>query len=184
MTNQTWEQDPFGGKLYPLEDLRKKVEALKAQGRKVILSNGTFDLLHVGHIRALRHARSLGDCLILAVNSDDSVKKYKGAHLPVVSEKERLEVLSSLDMVDYLVLFGETSVSEVLLALKPHVHAKGRDYSQETVPERDTVLSYGGEIAIVGDPKDHSTTSLIDRVQNLKTPESIKDGGENSRREK
>ncbi|RME75908.1 MAG: D-glycero-beta-D-manno-heptose 1-phosphate adenylyltransferase [Planctomycetota bacterium] len=165
--------DPFQGKLKSLEELKQLFSLWKKEGKTIVFTNGCFDLIHVGHIRSLRDAKSKGDILVVAVNSDSSVKQYKGSHLPVVPEMERLEVLSALEMVDYLLLFSQTTVKELLLELQPHIHAKGRDYTEKTVPERDAVLSYGGKIAIVGDPKDHSTTSLIEKIQNL-APDNVK----------
>jgi len=143
------------------EDLLRIVDRLKSRGKRIVLTNGCFDLLHVGHIRCLRGAKELGDVLIVAVNSDESMRKLKRAGRPIMPEGERVEILEALECVDYITLFSEEKVDRLLLALKPHVHAKGTDYTEETVPERDAVLSYGGEIAIVGDSKSHSTTELI-----------------------
>ena len=137
------------------------VDQLKSQGKRIVLTNGCFDLLHVGHIRCLKGAKREGDILIVAVNSDRSMKKLKRAGRPVMPEAERIEILEALTCIDYLILFSEDRVDRLLLTLRPHVHAKGTDYTEETVPERETVLSYGGRIAIVGDPKSHSTTDLI-----------------------
>ncbi|MBW2121910.1 MAG: adenylyltransferase/cytidyltransferase family protein [Deltaproteobacteria bacterium] len=143
------------------EDLLKIVDRLKSRGKRIVLTNGCFDLLHVGHIRCLRGAKELGDVLIVAVNSDESMRKLKRAGRPIMPEGERVEILEALECVDYITLFSEEKVDRLLLALKPHVHAKGTDYTEETVPERGAVLSYCGEIAIVGDSKSHSTTELI-----------------------
>jgi rfaE bifunctional protein nucleotidyltransferase chain/domain len=137
------------------------VNHLKSQGKRIVLTNGCFDLLHVGHIRCLRGARGQGDVLIVAVNSDESMKKLKRTGRPIMPEEERIEILEALECVDYITLFSEDRMDRLLLILKPHVHAKGTDYTEATVPERDTVLSYGGRIAIVGDAKSHSTTDLI-----------------------
>jgi rfaE bifunctional protein nucleotidyltransferase chain/domain len=155
--------DSFGGKVFSLEELAEAVEQDKKDGKRVIFANGCFDLLHAGHIRYLRGARSLGDVLIVAVNSDVSARRLKGEGRPYTSQSERLEILSALDMIDYLVMFEEDDVSRLLLTLKPHVQAKGTDYTTETVPERETVKSYGGEVAICGDPKDHSSTDIGSR---------------------
>jgi len=140
------------------------VEGLKAAGKRIIFSNGCFNLLHVGHIRCLVEARTLGDALIVALNSDDSVRTLKGADYPLVPAEERAFVLSSLECVDYVTVFADTTCDRLLLALKPHVHAKGSDYTPENLPERDTVRSYGGEIAITGGAKDHSTTEFLGRL--------------------
>ncbi len=137
------------------------VNHLKSQGKRIVLTNGCFDLLHVGHIRCLRGARGQGDVLIVAVNSDESMKKLKRTGRPIMPEEERIEILEALECVDYITLFSEDRMDRLLLILKPHVHAKGTDYTEATVPERDTVLSYGGRIAIVGDAKSHSTTDLM-----------------------
>lgn len=146
------------------DELLKIVNRLKSQGKKIVLTNGAFDLLHVGHIRCLREAKAQGDVLILAVNSDESIKRLKRRGRPITPERERVEILASLECVDYITLFSEERLDRLLLMFKPHVHAKGTDYTEETVPERETVLSYGGKIAIVGDPKSHSTTDLIQAI--------------------
>lgn len=149
------------------EDLFLIIRGLKSQGKTVVFTNGAFDLLHVGHVRSLGDARSRGDYLVVAVNSDASVRKLKGTGLPVNNLKERVEVLCALTCVDYVTVFNETTADDILSYLKPSIHAKGTDYSEETVPERETVLGYGGQIAIVGDPKKHSTTKIIDKIRNL-----------------
>lgn len=147
------------------EELAQVVERLKAQGRRIVFANGCFDILHVGHIRYLTDARSLGDVLIVAVNDDESAHALKGEGRPWMNQDDRLEILSALSCVDYLVLFGEKDVSRLLRLLKPHIHAKGTDYTVETVPEREVVLEYGGEIAITGDPKTRSSTDLAARAR-------------------
>jgi rfaE bifunctional protein nucleotidyltransferase chain/domain len=146
------------------EALAEKVKELKAQGSRVVFANGCFDVLHVGHIRYLRGAKEEGDALIVAVNSDSSITKLNKAKRPIMPEMERIEIVEALEMVDYVTLFDEPTADSLLLKLKPHVHAKGTDYSEESVPERETVLSYGGEIAIVGDPKSHSSTAIIEKL--------------------
>lgn len=147
------------------DELARTVEKLKAQGKRIVFTNGGFNLLHVGHIRSLRDAKCRGDVLVVAVNSDSSIRANKGADYPLIPEDERLEVLSELASVDLLTVFSEPTVDGLLLKLKPHVHAKGTDYTQATVPERATVISYGGEIAIVGDPKDHASSNIIERIR-------------------
>jgi D-glycero-beta-D-manno-heptose 1-phosphate adenylyltransferase len=147
--------------LRDLDGLRRRVEDLKRASKRVVLTNGGFDILHVGHVRALRHARALGDHLVVAVNGDDSVRRAKGPDRPVFPEDERAEIVASLSCVDTVYIFHEATVDRLLGDLRPHVHAKGPDYSLETVPERETVLAYGGEIAIVGDPKDHSSSAIF-----------------------
>jgi len=142
------------------------VDKLKKERKKVVLTNGCFNVLHVGHIRALRDAKRLGDCLIVAVNDDQSVRRLKGKSYPVIPLAERLEILEALAPIDLLTTFSGSRVDKLLLKLKPHIHAKGTDYTRENVPERDIVLSYGGKIAIVGDPKNHSTTDIISFISN------------------
>jgi len=145
--------------------LQQHVENLKKQHNKIVFTNGGFNILHVGHIRSLQDAKQLGDVLVVAVNSDDSLRRLKGVNYPLIPEDERLEVLAALECVDVLTLFSEPTVDSLLLKLKPHIHAKGTDYTKESVPERETVLSYGGEIAIVGDAKDHASSSIISRIR-------------------
>ncbi|HHT9132117.1 MAG TPA: adenylyltransferase/cytidyltransferase family protein [Candidatus Tripitaka californicus] len=140
------------------------LEGLKAQGKRIVFCNGCFDVLHVGHIRYLSGAKALGDVVVVAINSDDSVRKIKGPPHPVMPEAERMEIVAALRDVDYVTCFSEPSADSLLLKLSPHVHAKGTDYTLETIPERKTVLSYGGELAIVGDPKNHSSTSIKKQV--------------------
>ena len=148
------------------EELARTVAALKKNGKRVVFTNGGFNLLHVGHVRSLVDARSRGDVLVVALNSDSSIKKNKGADYPLIPEDERLELMAALECVDLLTIFSDPTVDSLLLKLKPHVHAKGTDYTKENVPERATVLSYGGEIAIVGDPKDHASSNIIAMIKN------------------
>ena len=147
--------------------MAEEVAAAKAAGKRVVFTNGTFDLLHVGHVRSLADARAQGDLLVVGVNSDASVKSYKGPHLPIQPAEERAEVLAALRYVDYVTIFDEPTVDALLSLLEPHVMAKGTEYDPKTIPERPTVDSYGGEIAIVGDPKAHSTRWLIQRIRQL-----------------
>lgn len=128
------------------------------------LANGAFDLLHVGHVRYLQAARAMADVLVVAVNSDASVKLSKGPDRPIVPEDERAELVAALACVDAVVVFGERDVVRVLEALRPHLHVKGTDYTPDTVPERHVVAQWGGRVAIAGDPKDHSTTALAARL--------------------
>lgn len=137
----------------------------RAEGRTVAFANGCFDVLHVGHVRYLADAKAQADRLIVAINSDDSVKRLKGRGRPILSESDRAEMVAALDSVDYVVLFPDPDVHRLLRLLKPDVHCKGTDYTPDTVPERETVLAYGGRIAIVGDPKDHSTRDLLARIK-------------------
>jgi rfaE bifunctional protein nucleotidyltransferase chain/domain len=151
-------------KLLPLESLESVVAALKASGKTVVFANGCFDLLHVGHIRYLQSARELGDALVVGLNSDESVRQLKGPQRPLMPEDERAEILAALACVDYVVLFQELTVETLLRVLKPDIQCKGTDYTEETVPEREVVRSYGGRVAIAGDPKDHSTRDLIQDI--------------------
>lgn len=141
--------------------------AAKTAGQRVVFTNGTFDLVHVGHIRSLQGARECGDLLIVGLNSDASVRSYKGPQLPIQPQDERAEVIAALRYVDYVTIFDEPTVDALLKLLEPHVHAKGTEYDPETIPERETVLAYGGEIAIVGDAKAHSSSWLIKRIREL-----------------
>ena len=154
----------LSSKLKTLPELKEIAAQARGAGRTVVFGNGCFDLLHVGHIRYLQGARELGDILILALNGDRSVRKLKGPGRPVMPELERAEILAALECVDYIVVFNDATVDELLNELRPDVHAKGTDYREETVPERETVLSYGGKIAIVGDPKEHSTREYLKRI--------------------
>ncbi len=151
-------------KIHSLSKLKKIVESLKKKGKKIVLANGSFDLIHVGHVRYLKEAKTLGDILVVAINSDKSVKLYKGEKRPIIPENERAEIVSSFEFVDYVVIFDEKDVKKVLLNLKPHIQVKGTDYTEESVPERDVVLSYGGEIKIAGDKKEHSSRDIISTI--------------------
>ena len=149
------------------EELALRVAAAKEAGQRVVFTNGTYDLLHVGHLRCLKEAREQGDLLVVAINSDASVRSYKGEHLPIQPQDERAEILASLRWVDLVCVFDEPTVDVLLRLLEPHVHAKGTEYDPKTLPERDSVLSYGGEIAIVGDSKAHSSSWLIQKIRAL-----------------
>ena len=144
--------------------LAEHIAAEKAKGQRIVLANGCFDVLHAGHIRYLAGARALGDLLVVGVNSDQQVTKLKGAGRPVLAESERAELVASIESVDVVTIFDEPTVTELLLAIKPDVHAKGTDYTEESVPERDVVRSFGGRVAIVGDPKNHSTSEILKKV--------------------
>ena len=146
------------------EELIQHVTAAREAGAKIVFANGCFDVLHVGHVRYLAGARELGDILIVGINSDRQVAIQKGSGRPVLPASERAEIVAALESVTYVTIFDEPTVEELLFALKPDVHAKGTDYTTDTVPERDVVRSYGGQVAIVGDPKDHSTSAIIARL--------------------
>jgi rfaE bifunctional protein nucleotidyltransferase chain/domain len=153
-----------------LEDLPRLRAAATAAGRTVALANGVFDLFHVGHLRYLRGAKAEADLLVVAVNSDLSTRLNKGPGRPVVPEAERAEILEALECVDHVVLFDARDVVPVIRALRPDVHVKGTDYTPETIPEAAEVRAYGGRVAVAGDPKDHSTSELIDKLANGRTP--------------
>jgi rfaE bifunctional protein nucleotidyltransferase chain/domain len=148
-------------------DLVARVTGDRRAGRTIAFANGVFDLLHVGHVRYLQAARREADRLVVAINSDESVRALKGPGRPVLPAAVRAELVDAIRGVDYVVIFGEPTVARLLELIKPDVHCKGTDYTADTVPERDIVRAYGGRIAIVGDPKDHSTRDLLSR---LRTP--------------
>jgi D-glycero-beta-D-manno-heptose 1-phosphate adenylyltransferase len=152
-------------KIASLDVVRSRITEARAAGKTVALANGCFDVLHVGHVRYLRGAKAEADVLVVAINGDDSVRRLKGEGRPVLSEKDRAVLVAAQRAVDHVVVFQEDDVKGLLLALRPDIHCKGTDYTPETVPERDVVRSYGGRVAIVGDPKDHDTRKLIARVR-------------------
>ena len=156
---------PARSKLGTLEAVRRRVEQARAAGRTIALANGCFDILHVGHVRYLAGARAEADVLVVGVNGDGSVRRLKGTGRPITPEQDRALMVAGLRSVDHVVVFQEDDVSRLLLALRPDVHCKGTDYTEQTVPERDVVRSYGGRVAIVGDPKDHDTRRLIERLR-------------------
>src|SRR5688500_973279 len=141
-----------------LDEVARQVRAARAAGRTVALANGCFDVLHAGHVRYLQGARAEADVLVVGVNGDASVRRLKGERRPVMPEGDRAILVASLRAVDHVVVFPDDDVSALILALRPDVHCKGTDYTEDTVPERAVVRSYGGRVAIVGDPKDHDTT--------------------------
>jgi rfaE bifunctional protein nucleotidyltransferase chain/domain len=148
-------------KIMSRDELRIVAANWRAAGEKITLANGAFDLLHVGHVRYLRAAKKLGDRLVVAINSDESVRKLKGEGRPLMPEAERAEILAALADVDAIVIFSEPDVRALIREIRPDFHAKGTDYSAESVPEADTVRECGGRVEIVGDPKNHSTTEII-----------------------
>lgn len=154
----------FAAPIISLERLSEAVASARADGVRIVMANGCFDLLHVGHLRYLNGAKALGDLLIVGVNSDRQARALKGSGRPFVNETERAELVAALRCVDYVTIFDEPTVEVLLATLKPDVHAKGTDYTVDTVPEREIVRAYGGEVAIVGDPKDHSTSELARQI--------------------
>ncbi len=147
--------------LVSVEEAERLASAWRGQGKRLVLANGCFDLLHVGHVRYLRAARALGDALVVGLNSDASVRRIKGPGRPVMPAGERAELIGSLAGVDAVVVFEEDTAETLIARLRPDVHAKGTDYTAESVPERGAVLAAGGRVAIAGDPKGHSTKDLI-----------------------
>ncbi|MBZ5706499.1 MAG: adenylyltransferase/cytidyltransferase family protein [Acidobacteriia bacterium] len=143
------------------DKLRQRVADWRRAGERITLANGCFDLLHVGHVRYLHAAKALGGRLIVAINSDESVRTLKGAGRPLMPAEERAEILAALADVDAVVIFSEPDVRALIREIRPDVHAKGTDYTADTVPERDVVLECGGRVEIVGDPKDHSASAII-----------------------
>jgi len=157
-------------KIKGIAELRALVAEAKRSGRTVVFANGCFDVIHVGHTRYLQGARAQGDVLIVAINSDESVRSLKGVGRPLQSADERAEIIASFDCVDYVLVFAGPTVDRILRDLEPDVHAKGTDYTSETVPERETVRSYGGRVAIVGDAKGHSSRDMIARILDRSRP--------------
>ena len=152
-------------KLKDIDKLKTIIERERGKGKKIVFANGCFDILHVGHIRYLKEAKELGDLLIVAINSDSSAKRLKGDGRPVTPENERAEIVAAIEYVDYVIVFNEPNVSNLLLTLKPDIHAKGTDYTENSVPEVDTVRAYGGSVAITGDKKERSSTNLISNIK-------------------
>jgi rfaE bifunctional protein nucleotidyltransferase chain/domain len=148
-------------KILSRDGLKQRVAAWRQAGESITLANGCFDLLHVGHVRYLHAAKQLGGRLIVAINSDDSVRALKGEGRPLMPAEERAEILAALADVDAVIIFPERDARALIREVRPDVHAKGTDYTVETVPERDVVAECGGRVEIVGDPKDHSATEII-----------------------
>ena len=147
------------------EELSRRVAEWRRAGERIILANGCFDLLHVGHVRYLHAAKQLGGRLVVGVNADASVQRLKGPGRPVVPAEERAELLAALEVVDAVVVFPEPDVRSLISEIRPDIHAKGTDYTPESIPEREVVMAYGGRVAIVGDAKDHSVSSLLEQLQ-------------------
>lgn len=152
------------GEVVSHDELLARVAAAREAGRTIAFANGCFDLLHVGHVRYLYAAAREADLLIVAINDDDSVRKLKGEGRPILTAADRAELVSALAPVDYVVIFADSTVGPLLETIRPDVHCKGTDYTLDSVPEREVVRAYGGRIAIVGDPKEHSTRDLLARI--------------------
>lgn len=148
-------------KILSRDELRRRVEEWRRAGERITLANGGFDLLHVGHVRYLRGAKALGGRLVVAINSDTSMRALKGEGRPIMPEHERAEIVAALADVDAVVIFPELDVREIIREIRPDIQAKGTDYTVDSVPERDTVAEHGGRVEIVGDPKDHSTSEIL-----------------------
>jgi rfaE bifunctional protein nucleotidyltransferase chain/domain len=146
-------------------ELAPLLEQARARGARIALTNGCFDLLHVGHLRLLREARSLADLLVVALNDDASARANKGDGRPLVPLAERMELISALEGVDFVTSFGEPTAAALLARLRPEIHVKGTDWTPETAPERDVVRAYGGRVVIAGDPKTHSSSELVRRLR-------------------
>jgi rfaE bifunctional protein nucleotidyltransferase chain/domain len=157
-------------KVRRLAEVVEQRERWRAEGKTVALANGVFDLIHVGHVRYLEGAKELADCLVVAVNSDASTRAYKGPGRPHIPEGERAEMVAALACTDRVLVFDEPNVRNIIRALKPDVHVKGTDYTPDTIPEGDEVRAYGGRVAVAGDPKNHSTTELAQRLQAERGP--------------
>jgi rfaE bifunctional protein nucleotidyltransferase chain/domain len=157
-------------KILSREQLRDRADEWRRAGERIILTNGCFDLLHVGHIRYLHAAKQLGGRLVVGLNADESVRGLKGAGRPLMPAAERAEILAALADVDAIVIFPEPDVRALIREIRPDIHAKGTDYTAENVPERDTVIECGGRVVIVGDPKDHSVTEFISRMDRKERP--------------
>lgn len=165
MTSPPEETSAAAARVLGREELLRRSAEEKSRGRRVVFANGAFDLLHAGHVRYLQAAKAEGDWLAVGVNSDRSVRSAKGPSRPIVPEAERCEIVAALRCVDAVVLFDEDSPAALISALRPDVHAKGTDYTAESVPERGAVSAYGGRTVIVGDPKGHATSDLIERIR-------------------
>ena len=159
------EQPTPAQKIFTRGELKRRVAAWRVRNEAIILANGCFDLLHAGHVRYLRAAKDLGGRLVVAINADDSVCKLKGNGRPLMPASERAEIIAALAAVDAVVVFSEDDVRALVREIRPDIHAKGTDYSAESVPERDAVIECGGRVEIVGDPKDHSATAIIRQLE-------------------
>lgn len=158
-------------KILSRDELERRVQQWRSVGEQITLANGAFDLLHVGHVRYLRGAKALGGKLVVAINSDQSVHTLKGEGRPIIPADERAEIVAAVADVDAVVIFPELDVGAIIREIHPDIHAKGTDYTADSVPERDLVIEYGGRVEIVGDPKDHSTSEIVrSSLRRGKTP--------------
>ncbi len=161
-------QKSFFAPILGRDELVAAINGERRSDKKIVLANGCFDLFHVGHIRYLAGAKALGDVLVVGLNSDQQVRELKGERRPFIPESERAEIISALRFVDYVTIFPEPTVTELLRAIRPNFHTKGTDYTPDSVPEREIVREFGGEVVIVGDPKDHSSSEMIEAVSKAK----------------
>jgi len=164
MQQQPKPKDSFAAPIASRAEITELANRARTEGRKIILANGCFDVLHVGHVRYLAGAKALDGFLVVGINSDEQVKALKGTGRPVQPEIDRAEIIASIRCVDAVTIFTEPTVEELIKAIRPDIHAKGTDYTEESVPEREIVLTCGGRVAIVGDPKDHSSSELIGAI--------------------
>lgn len=165
MTARSDHRNTGAARILTREDLVARVQQERQKGSTIVMANGCFDVLHVGHVRYLEGARSLGNLLVVGINSDEQVAAIKGTGRPIMGEQDRAEIVASLSAVDLVTIFDEPTAENLLLALRPDVHAKGTDYTEDTVPERDVVRAFGGRVAIVGDPKNHSTSEILELLR-------------------
>ena len=185
MTQHVHEEwDSKGTKQRSLESLVEIVRGLKCLGKRIVVANGIFDLIHAGHVRYLNAAKDHGDILIVAINDDASAHYLKGPGRPIVPIDERAEIIAAMECVDYVVTFSEVRLDRLLQVLCPDIHAKGTDYTVETVPEQDIVRSYGGEVVIVGGPKVSSSTRIVEKVYNACTGSPVQGEGDRAKHEK
>jgi rfaE bifunctional protein nucleotidyltransferase chain/domain len=155
---------PTDGRVVSLDELLDEAAAARSQGKKIAFANGCFDLIHVGHVRYLQAAAEVADILVVGINADESVRRLKGEGRPLIDERERAEIISAIRGVDFVTVFSSESPRELIAALRPDFQCKGTDYTEDSVPEGDVVRSYGGRVVIVGDPKDHSTSEILERM--------------------
>ncbi len=158
-------------KIITIDKLKSTVDNIRKDNRKLVFSNGCFDILHIGHVYYLYAASKLGDVLIVGVNGDDSVKRLKGPMRPIINARERVEIIAALEMVDYVILFNSLTCSKLLQMIKPEVYVKGGDYSSETLPEEKVVRDFGGKVEIIDRVKNRSTSQIINKVKGFDSNE-------------
>ena len=154
-------------KIYAREGLKEKIDHLRREGKKIVFTNGCFDILHVGHTRYLKEAKKMGDVLVLALNSDESVRSLKGERRPLVPESERADVVASLESVDFVIIFDELTPLSLIEYLKPDVLVKGGDWAEDQVVGRESVKNWGGKVIIIPEIKGSSTTNIVEKIINV-----------------